>query len=399
MLLAGLLESTPAILQWFLEHQATSFPESTAGSLWRFLDGLVSLLYSKSPSPAGLLSIFSVSRQYQQYFSSPAAAGKHSPKVVSLLLLSVAQCQFTATSQLYELLKDENVPPRDPALQRLVLTPCVVDTALLKVASSCHFLQQQRQQEQQKQAGGVPLMTSSSSSRQSAGRFRQETSSSNGTNGRSSRSSSTSIQAPPVAASPGVPATFSKLVVPHDHEAAGVALGNAAFAVDAKLVSDVAAATAAAGRTSSVMGAYGLYSVYVLHASSAAAAAAAAIPRQIEGSSGSQAPCSPQSLASPVYMQLLLEMVALAGADVEDGILRPYVFRKMLHAFNRALLNLSPDDQAAFIALRGSLLLQVFSLTLRVIQQPEWHDQLSYGVLSQIAVTLAICSGAPGEGR
>ena len=123
-------------------------------------------------------------------------------------------------------------------VQQLLLSPALVDAALLKVAGWCQYKQQQRQQGC-KLARGPSSSSSTSKPGRSTSSSRSSHSATMHSNGQSNKNKSSSstcstAQNYAAASACGVLAAFSELVAPYVHEMATAALGKAAVVDSAR---------------------------------------------------------------------------------------------------------------------------------------------------------------------
>ena len=78
-------------------------------------------------------------------------------------------------------------------------------------------------------------------------------------------------------------------------------------------------------------------------------------------------------------MQLLLEVLAFAGAELEQGRGEPLLVVNIMELLISGLKMLPLAESQAFVAARGSLLLQVLGLIPRVMQQINEGEEQAIG--------------------
>ena len=352
------MESLPAILRCLLEQQPPGFIDVVAVPLWQMVTSLQYLLHSKTPSTASLLSsILSVGREYQGCLSSEAAASRYPAKSIETLLMRIAISQAFALHHAYELYGAEDTPLRSPHLQELIYNPAFVQANLLTVAGWCKLKQEERQHVQQGRAAKDTSTGSSSSSKQGSRSSRQHGNSNRRSSaaspGSGSSSSSSSTPGAVQATAAAAPGSFAQLEVPPDHDLAAAALGKAALAVQVLYAKDQLASAARRGVT---------------------APSCSALQWAFNGlTAGARTAAHTKHLffTSAVDLQLLVELLALAGAEVEEGCEGMMFLLNILGLLERGLHTVSQADWGAFFAARANMMLQVFDLMLALIRQPK----------------------------
>ena len=386
LVLAGWIESAPAVLRWSLEHQPPGFLQTIAIPLVDLLSHYLALsqqflaVPSTSLRPIHLPGILAVMEEYHFFLSSPAAQTVPS-SVIEKTAMSVTKCQAAAVSCACAGAVNKDA---DVGYQQLLRSRLVVEAAVLKVAGWCQHKQQGRRNPQQQQAN-KPSGKSSKSSRGNSGR--QDSSSSAGRSSNSggraaaaaagseaSSSSSTSRRGGPAA----VPGSYAQLEVPPDHDLVAESLRSKALLCYSTMARTIA------GSFRNVKGAGGLMAfardaLFVLQV----ALDAAALEFSSSSSSSNTSSSSISSSSSPSTItsasvcgtvstaKLLLEALALAGADVAEGMDTDKGMEAVypILSFLHVSLHLLPRTELkAFISERGSLLLQVLSLVLDMIQ-------------------------------
>ena len=363
------MESLPAILRWLLEQQPPGFVDVVAVPLWQLVTRIQYLLQSKTPTTARLLSsIFSVSREYQVCLSSEAAASRYPAKSIERILMRVALCQSSAMDQAYELYRAECNVITSPHLQQLLCNPAFVQTNMLRVAGWCKFKQEERQHMQQGRGSRGTSTRTSSSLKQGSRTSRQHTSSSSSSSAvplesalqhpslhlsSSLHVSSSSTSAAVHAVAAAGPGSFEQLEVPPDHDLAAAALGRAALAVQASYTKLQFASAARRGSSTPL----GIFLELAFQGLLTAARSAIDAERLL--------------FSSAVDLQLLLELLALAGAEVEEGGDGMMVLLSILVILNSGMHTVSLADRRVFLAARTSMMLQVLNLMLALIRQPK----------------------------
>ena len=392
------MESLPAFLRWLLEQQPPGFVDVIAEPLWQLVTSLQYLLHSTTPTTANLLSsIFSVGREYQIALSSDAAASRYPAAKVEKALVRVAISHAVALPQAHELYRDKGTPVTSPHLQQLIYNPAFVQANLLTVAGWCKLKQEERQHGQQGRAA-TGTSTRGSSSKQGSksshqhGSNRSSSSSSRSNNSSSGSSSSSSCTSAAVqATAAGAPGSFAQLEIPPDHDLAAAAFGRTALAAQVVFTKLQFLAAARRGITSTTRpGVFLEPAFYGL----------------LEGTS-SAVHTKRSFLSSAGDLQLLLELLALAGAEVEEGRDGMKVLLNILLILNSGMHTISRADRGAFLAARASMMLQVLNLMLALIRRPKGTQpfgspqseaRMEGSCLEQMAMVFLSVSRLGGEG-
>ena len=352
--------------------------------------------------PIHLPATLAVLKDYHLYLSS-AAASIFSTSLVEKTAMSVTKCQatglFHATAGVHD--------SADVASRQLLANPHVMEAALLKVAGWCHHKQQGRMQPQQQQTNGPSGRRnknsggkkgkgdSSSSPSSSTTRSSRAAPAAAGFGARSSTSTSSSTsrrgeQESNMTGAAAIPGSYAQLEcgIPNDHNLAAASLGSKAMWCYSRMASWHAASVGHVKGAAGLMG-VGRDALVVLHATlypalmlssssssgntSSSSSSSTAISAGSSSTSGSTTAISVCGSVSTA--KLLLEALALTGAEVEGGMAKDEGVEALFQmlSFLQASLQLLPREELeAFISERGCLLLQVLSLVLDMIQ----HNQL-----------------------
>ena len=355
----------------------------------------------------GAATGIAVMEEYHFFLSSPAAQTVPS-SVIEKTAMSVTKCQAAAVSCACAGAVCEG---NDVGYRQLLESRLVVEAAVLKVAGWCQHKQQGRRKPQQQQAN-KPSGKSSKGSRGNRGKKDSSSSASRSSSsgGRATAaaagfeacSSSTSRRGGPAA----VPGSYAQLEVPPDHDLVAASLRSKAVSCYSTIASSIAAWD--------VKGVGGLMAfahdaVLVLQVASDAAAlessstSSSSKASSISVSSSSISISGSSSTSTSVCgtvatAKLLLEALALAGAEVEQSRNTDEVMEAVsaiVSSLENSLQLLPRAELQAFISERGSLLLQVLSLVLDMIQhhQPLLQQPAgaSWSQLLKRVVSLITC--------
>ena len=419
-LYAGWIESALAVLRWSLEHQPPGFLQTIAiplvGLLYRYREMFKYLRLPLTPLHLKHLpGTLAVMKEYHLYLSS-TAADRIPASVAEKVAMSVTRCQANALTSAWA----GGHESTDVESQRLMINPFMVEAALLKVAGWCQLKQQGRIKLQQQTIGpfgkrnecsrgkrnkhGSSSSTSSSTIRSSraaaaAAGFeaRSSTSTSSSSNSRGEPESSMSAAA-------AVPGSYAQLgVILEDHFLVAASLGSKAVSCYSTMASFYAASVGDVKGAGGLMGFAG-DAMFVLQTASSAESSSTSSSSGNTTTSSSTISISSSSHAgsstsTPVCgtvstAKLLLEALALSGAEMEDGMNRGDGMNALIKtlALLQFTLQLCPRTELeAFISERGSLLLQVLSLMLDMIQPHELLLQqpagARWGQLLQVVVS------------
>ena len=317
------MESTPAVLQWLLDHRPQGFPFTTL-PLWQITSCFLKLIrFSRGSNVGSFMHLLgpmmeataALSTAYLLYLESCTA----NRSVVEPISDSIIFCRLGIMS-----IVGNTVLPDVTATSRMLASRAVQELAICMVVCFCqqqhaeHLRRQQGQLQQQQQQRG-------------------------GRSGRSRNSGGGAITASSFSSS----STFADLVIPPDHESVTVAGGQYAVALHTKRVLRHMQGQPGVDTVT------GLAMTY-LHRLARAAA------DDSTNAMVNESATEPLQLTLRPTQQLLLELIALlwsAGAQKEglDCMLT------LLHSWD----NTQAEGVGALVGARGPLLLQVLFLALK----------------------------------
>ena len=434
MLLAGWIESASAVLRWSLEHQPLGFLQTITTPLVDLLSKYLELALTSTPlHPTLLPGILDVMKGYHIFLSS-SAAEKFSGSLVEKITMSGTQCQGFALACIWAGAHQEDA---GVGFRQLLLCPVVVEAALLKMAGWSQH-KQQGMIKPQKQQTNKPSGKSNKSSRGKGGKQGSSGSTSRSSSARgragagaaaaagfeactSSSNTTGSRRGEPGTAAATVPGSFAQLEVPPDHDLVAASLGSKAvscFSSKARLCSTVSSKAASFPHARDVGGlmAFAPDAMFVLRAALIAAAETLEFRSNSSSSNTSSSSASSSSSTTTTTSvsrstragstsstsvwgavstaKLLLEALALAGAEVEgsrstdDSIEAVFLILSFLNVSTQLLPR---AELEVFVSERGSLLLQVLSLVLDRIQQHQLMLQQLVGAPWSKLLEMVVC--------
>ena len=216
---AGWIESTPALLHWFLEQRPPGFPTTLIVPVSSLISTYLNMSIKTtdvSSAELGLISgAMTVAMEYQQTFCSDPVLSRFAATGTTEPFQEIAKCQGLILGKLFQINRQVNVrlnaiPPR----LQLLHTPAFEYAALLHVAGACQFAHEQHVKEQHREARLATGSRARGSNRDYRGTHHHQQQQ-QGSWYCSQRS-------------------FAQLVVPPDHELVAAALGKEAVAAHAR---------------------------------------------------------------------------------------------------------------------------------------------------------------------
>ena len=346
------MSSGAEVLQWFLEQHPLTFPVEAPLSLFELACGFVGLTKTSSRDEAVQLSLISsftrLAQAYFHHLGNPATARAFSSSRLDLLLDNLAACQGHMLSYLARAIERRMEPSAkaQQLLQEMLQETAVQQAVMLEVAGGCKCLFDLVERQGKR---GAKKSSSSSNSR-------SKSSSSNSLNNTSSRGAgSRSSTAAGVFTAPAAgrayPSSFAELSVAPDHELVAQAGGKSAVVA---AYARVAGMRLEASRPFGKLLEYMQPSVLILMEADAH---------------------DVQFQASAVEVQLLLELVALAGfaMEKEGNSPEPVVF--WLSPLSMLISKVTVAERRVFVAARGDLLMQVLGVLFRAVEQQDLQQQ------------------------
>ena len=354
------MESTPALLRWFLEQKQAVFPGSCVP--WTLITQYLALSSAKRErTSAGVVlvsSIMTIGREYQQALLQ-SAGGRHLSKDVAKLLGTIVRCHGTACRSMFD--SSSAVPCHEgPAMQQLLLSPALAQVVLLQLAGACQQVHQQHQKGQQQFQTQMATPGGSSSSSSRVG-VNTSTSSSRRVGINTTNSSSSSSKPGPLHS-----LSFAELVVPPDHDLVAAALGKEAVA----LYAGEAKPAPTDSPDAEVVSPLGILQssihplVQVCSATLKVAAAAG-------GALDEKMPVS-----TMVWLQVLLEACVLCGELALKNSCLHYTVRYVLRMLGPLLSCVSRAEWESLLEARGPFLLEALSTFLSAFEEAQQQQQL-----------------------
>ena len=355
------MESTPALLQQLLQLQPPGFTALTAPSLWMLMISYIAVPYGGRLFTAAELtlisSIVTTSMQYMRHFS--ASPSIQCPcKARAKTELKAVMAQSAAIIFVCPLLMNpDQHSSQQLAMQQLLSNPALTEAAVISVAGLCQSYHKQHDQQLKKQQQAFQA----ASGRSMKGKLRSSSRTSRSTTTSSSGSSSS----PSGPANPS-PTSFLQLEIPPDHQSFAVGLANAAVKWENWLATILSGLSLGQGPI-----------VVLRETSQVRSWMSWSIGENALGA-GNSRPFGGTAITLD-HLQLLLEALALAGAEVErdssgKGRLLPSVMR-CLEVLGIALGQAAVAERVAFVDTRGDLLIQACNLVLSAINADDEQQQ------------------------
>ena len=425
---AGWMQSTPALLHWFLEQRPPGFPTKLMSLSWILISAYLNMYLMSTDTSTAELGFMSatmtVGMEYQQTFCSDRALRPFTA-LGCTTFQRIASCQSSVLAKLFWI---EPELITTPERLHLLHNPAFEYAALLQVAGGCQFGHQQHMKEQRQEARLAVGSRARGSSRGSSG---------------TTTSSSSSSRAGTIPIS-----SFAQLVVPPDHDLVATALGKEAVAAHARAVEDKLEIGSDPGpglHSYLDQGARALLDIWNvvvesrmqnarnsqsaaaadveaaaddvdaaashLPGSAAAPTAACSVAAAVAVSGAPAASSARVSLTTPaaaaaaaaagegvlsdaLSVGLLLEVLVVSGALMEKlGDVLECVDLPML-LLDMAAAMTSFDDRRAFITARGGFLMEALGVLLKVVEQEQQRGadhEMSRDIVNHVLPILKGC--------